>query len=420
MSRFYSDTYKWSLYEKYRNGFTLTELCEISGVTDKPLREWFRQIDFQYAQGARLSVKSVQQENEHLKLVVQQKQNELKLLNEIIADIPEVQRIICAHPLLPIYGPNQVCRSLCIRKSNLYYRTFRRPEVTVYEKHNQELLPAIQEICNRSIQQPSSENIRQQLMDKGFTVSKHKVLELLHEIAPQPPSKRECTNTNWQSSDANLLARQFSQPAPNMAWVSDITEFKTDIGTCYLCAILDLFARKVIGARLSLHKDTSLVLSTFRDAFKARDHPFNLLFHSDRGSQYTAHEFRSLLLSCGVKQSFSAPGVPYDNAPMESFFASLKVEETHRYRYANISDLTDSLREYISFYNERRLHSSVGNLTPIRAENKYYKEQSTAKSIGCAPFACKNKCVADFGMQTKIPKNRPHINWLRGIAIYFT
>ncbi len=151
MSRFYSDAYKWSLYEKYRNGFTLTELCEISGVTDKPLREWFRQIDSQYAQSAQLSVKSVQHENAHLKLVIQQRQNELTLLNKVVADIPEIQRISYAYPLLEIYGPNQVCRSLCIRKSNLYYRTFRRPEVTVYEKHNQELLPVIQEICERSI-----------------------------------------------------------------------------------------------------------------------------------------------------------------------------------------------------------------------------------------------------------------------------
>lgn len=389
MSRFYSDSYKWSLYEKYRNGFTLTELCEISGVTDKPLREWFRHIDFQYAKSTQINVESVQQENSNLRQVVRQKQAELKLLSEIMAVIPEAQRVSYAYPLLEIYGPNQVCRSLCIRKSNLYYRTFRRPEVTVYEKHEQELRPAIKKICDRNIKRPGAENIRQQLMKRGFTVSKRKVLKLLHEIDPQLPRKQKGTKIDWQSSDANLLARQFSQPAPNMAWVSDITEFNTDAGTYYMCAILDLFARRVIGARLSHHKDTSLVLSTFRDAFEARRHPPNLLFHSDRGSQYTAHEFRNLLRDCGVKQSFSAPGVPYDNAPMESFFASLKVEETHRYRYANISDLTASLRDYISFYNEKRPHSSIGNLTPVQAENKYYKEQSTAKHNGCAPFACK-------------------------------
>ena len=389
MSRFYSDSYKWSLYEKYRNGFTLTELCEISGVTDKPLREWFRHIDFQYAKSTQFSVESVQQENLNLRQAVREKQAELKLLNKIMAVIPEAQRVYYAYPLLEIYGPNQVCRSLCIRKSNLYYRTFRRPEFTVYEKHEQELCPAIKEICDRYIKRPGAENIRQQLMKQGFTVSKRKVLKLLHEMNLQLPRQQKRAKIDWQSSDANLLARQFSQPAPNMAWVSDITEFNTDAGTYYLCAILDLFARRVIGARLSPHKDTSLVLSTFRDAFEVRGHPASLLFHSDRGSQYTAHKFRGLLLKYGIKQSFSAPGVPYDNAPMESFFASLKVEETHRYRYANISDLTASLRDYISFYNEKRPHSSIGNLAPIQAENNYYKEQSTANHIGCARFVCK-------------------------------
>ena len=388
MSRFYSDSYKWSLYEKYRNGFTLTELCEISGVTDKPLREWFRHIDFQYVKSTQLSVESVQRENLNLRQAVRQKQAELKLLSEIMPVIPEAQRVFYAYPLLEIYGPNQVCRSLCIRKSNLYYRTFRRPEFTVYEKHEQELRPAIKEICDRYIKRPGAENIRQQLMSQGFTVSKRKVLKLLHEIDPQLPRQQKGAKIDWQSSDANLLARQFSQPAPNMGWVSDITEFKTDAGTYYLCAILDLFARRVIGARLSPHKDTSLVFSTFRDAFETRRHPSNLLFHSDRGSQYTAHEFRNLLRDCRVNQSFSAPGIPYDNAPMESFFASLKVEETYRFRYGGMSDLTASLRDYISFYNEKRPHSSIGTLTPIQAENNYYKEESTAKHIGCAHFSC--------------------------------
>ena len=193
MSRFYSDAYKWSLYEKYRDGFTLTELCEMSGVTDKPLREWFRHIDLQYAKSIQLSVESVQQENSNLRQAVRQKQTELKLLSEIMAEIPEAQRVSYAYPLLEIYGPNQVCRSLCIRKSNLYYRTFRKPEFTVYEKHEQELRPAIKEICDRYIKRPGAENIRQQLMKRSFTVSKRKVLKLLHEIDPQLPRQQKGT-----------------------------------------------------------------------------------------------------------------------------------------------------------------------------------------------------------------------------------
>ena len=151
--------------------------------------------------------------------------------------------------------------------------------------------------------------------------------------------------------------------------------------------ILDLYARKVIAARLSVRNKSSLVCQTFCEAFQARGRPSELMFHSDQGRQYTSIKFRTLLAMRGVAQSFSAPGVPYDNAPMESFFAHLKTEEFHRFRYRGIIDLTASLRDYIDFYNTKRPHSSIGNMTPDQAEANYYKEKSAAKDIGCAPFA---------------------------------
>lgn len=175
-----------------------------------------------------------------------------------------------------------------------------------------------------------------------------------------------------------------------MVWLSDITDIKTDAGTCCLCVILDLFARRVIAAHLDTQKSADLVCHTFQDAFTVRGSPQDLLFHSDQGGQYTSYQFRGLLQDYGVTQSFSAPGVPYDNAPMESFFASLKVEEVHRYRYHGISDLTMSLREYIDFYNRKRPHSSIDNQTPAQAEETYYKKQGTVSiCTDCVPFACK-------------------------------
>ncbi len=201
----------------------------------------------------------------------------------------------------------------------------------------------------------------------------HKVLELLREIRPssQKPKKESRPAASWQKNDANLLARHFSPSAPNLAWVSDITEIKADAGIYYFCVIMDLFSRKVIAARLSAGKNVSLPSLTFLDAFHARGRPAGLLFHSDRGSQYTADGFRWLLRSYRVTQSFSSPGVPYDNAPMESFFASLKTEKIHRFQYAGIADLTASLRDYNSFYNHKRRHSSIGNMTPIQTEENY-------------------------------------------------
>lgn len=383
MSRFYSETYKWSLYEKYRTGFTLTEICEISGITDKPLREWFRRFDMQYAQANQMSIKVAQLETNCLAEQLKKKRAELTLLqsDSAIGGIPETLRIACASPLVNRYGPNRVCQSLKIRKSNLFYHLLRKPEVTAYEKHNQELWPAIQKICDTTHKRIGADKMRQQLMAQNFSVSKRKVLELLKEISPceKPPKKDADHSIDWQVSRTNILARHFSPTKPNMVWLSDITEIKTDSGKCYLCVVLDLFARRIISARLSVTEDTSLVCCTFQDAFESRGKPEGVIFHSDQGGQYVSHDFRNLLCGYKVRQSFSDPGVPYDNAPMESFFGSLKTEEVYRFRYHGLTDLTDSLKEYLDFYNNRRPHSYIGNLTPVQAEELYYKKQSTVE-----------------------------------------
>ena len=383
MSRFYSEAYKWSLYEKYRTGFTLTEICEISGITDKPLREWFRRFDMQYAQANQMSIKEAQLEIICLAEQLKKKRAELTLLqsDSAIGRIPETLRIACASLLVSRYGSNRVCQSLKIRKSNLFYHLLRKPKVTAYEKHNQELRPAIQKICDTSPKRIGADKIRQQLMAQNFSVSKRKVLELLKEILPceKPPKKDTNHSIDWQVSRTNILARQFSPTKPNMVWLSDITEIKTDSGKCYLCVVLDLFARRTISTRLSAAEDTSLVCRTFQDAFYSREKPEGVIFHSDQGGQYVSHDFRNLLCGHKVQQSFSDSGVPYDNAPMESFFGSLKTEEVYRFRYHGLTDLTDSLKEYLDFYNNRRPHSYIGNLTPVQAEELYYKKQSTVE-----------------------------------------
>ena len=388
MSRFYDEPYKWSLYEKYRSGFTLTELQEISGITDKPLREWFRYFDRLYLRASSISLEEVHQESAQLRKQFEKMQAELGLLqNEaVLTAVSESIRISCAQHLLKRYGPNVVCRSLKIRKSNLYYHTSRRPSVTVYEKHNLELMPAIREICGDSLKRIGAERVRQQLILQGFTVSKRKVLELLRKISPwtHPPQRRSNCLTEWPCDCINILARRFSPPRPNMAWLSDITEIQTDSGKFYLCVVLDLFARRVVAARLSETEDASLISHAFRDAYDSRKPPQNLIFHSDQGGQYRSLEFRSLLLGHKVRQSFSAPGVPYDNAPMESFFASLKVEEIHRFHYTGISDLTASLRDYIFFYNNKRPHSNNGGRTPAETENEYFQKASAVAVTNCA------------------------------------
>lgn len=172
---------------------------------------------------------------------------------------------------------------------------------------------------------------------------------------------------------ANHLQQRFSQDAPNLVWVSDITYLKADRKWYYLCVIIDLFSRKVVSWHLSGKADVSLVMTTFQKAYKSRNMPYGLMFHSDRGTQYTAFSFRQLLDSLNVVQSFSKKGYPFDNAVCECFFKYLKREETNQRTYHTFKELHLSVFEYMEgFYNSRKPHGSLGYLTPNEMESAYW------------------------------------------------
>lgn len=134
---------------------------------------------------------------------------------------------------------------------------------------------------------------------------------------------------------------------------------------------MDLFSRRVVGWRVSLKSDANLAVLTFKDAYTSRGEPKLELFHSDQGSQYTSFEFRSTLRALNVKQSFSNPGTPHDNAVMESFYSIIKREEIYRRQYKDYDDIKNSINEYIVFYNDRRSHKTLGYLSPTQYEDTY-------------------------------------------------
>lgn len=175
------------------------------------------------------------------------------------------------------------------------------------------------------------------------------------------------------SSYNNEIKQNFTTDKPDLVWVSDITYVKVNGSFYYVCVIIDLFSRKVISYRVSNRINEQLVIDTFKKAFALRNKPENLIFHSDRGSQYTSQNFRKLLDECGVIQSFSAKGYPYDNAVAESFFKFLKQEEIGRRTFYNKQQLELSLFEYIEgFYNSKRPHSANNMLSPDQKEKLYF------------------------------------------------
>lgn len=167
----------------------------------------------------------------------------------------------------------------------------------------------------------------------------------------------------------NLLQQQFCPEKPNMAWVCDFTYIRAGGRFYYLCAIMDLFSRKIIAYRLSARINTDLAIAALEDAIQTRGVSSGVMFHTDRGSQFTAKRFRQYLDQHNMIQSFSAKGYPYDNAVMECFFRYLKHEETDRRSYSSLSELQDALFRYIhGFYNPIRPHSHNNGLAPIAAE----------------------------------------------------
>lgn len=198
-----------------------------------------------------------------------------------------------------------------------------------------------------------------------------KDMQLPKQSSPKP--KYCYTHHSSHNMDCpNILKQQFNPHSPNQAWVSDITYIRVQAYFCYLCVIIDLYARKVIAYRTSRRIDSDLAIKTLNTALEQRGYPTGVLFHSDRGVQYTCGAFKNALLNAGFVQSFSAKGHPYDNAVAEAFFKFLKKEETNRRTYNSIQELNISLFEYVNFYNTQRPHSSNDYLTPKQKEDIFF------------------------------------------------
>jgi putative transposase len=174
----------------------------------------------------------------------------------------------------------------------------------------------------------------------------------------------------------NVLNRQFEPAAPNRAWVADITSIRTRSGWLYLAAVLDLYARKIVGWAMAPNMPAERVCWALQMALCQRQPPPGLIVHSDRGSQYASQDYRDLLARYGLQGSMSRRGNCWDNSVMERFFLNLKMERGWRQDYANHEEAMRDVTDYIvNFYNSRRLHSKLGYLPPNDYERKMTEKQ---------------------------------------------
>jgi putative transposase len=212
--------------------------------------------------------------------------------------------------------------------------------------------------------------LRAELAEMGYVRSLAAVKRLRKRLGLRCRQKRRFVRTTDSNHSLpiapNLLEQRFKQTtAPNQVWVTDITYVRTEEGWLYVAAIKDLFNKKIVGWAMMDHMRASLVSQALWMAVKqARPQP-GLIHHSDRGSQYASGEYRQLLDQFGMQASMSRRGNCYDNAPMESFWASLKKEQVHHQQYLTRDEARTDIFDYIeTFYNTIRRHSALGNLSP--------------------------------------------------------
>gem|GEM_PF-672723 len=283
-----------------------------------------------------------------------------------------------------LHGQHSVralCEALDVSRGTFYNHIFRRKDVAYRDKRREEMRAHIKAVFEDSRQRYGANKVCAVLTDRGIRVTPKYVAELMREMdlnSVNKDSKREHKKKLSLNKKQNVLQRKFNTIAPNIVWVSDVTCFKVKEQYFYICVIMDLFSRRVVSHAISKNNSTYLITSTFRKAFKNRECPQNLTFHSDRGVQYTSNAFRKLLCMNKVVQSFSNSGKPHDNAVAEAFFASLKKEELYRTNYKSESQFRESVEDYVLFYNTERPHRTLAYRTPDRFEQEYDRKKNPA------------------------------------------
>jgi putative transposase len=221
-----------------------------------------------------------------------------------------------------------------------------------------------------------SPRVTHRLRQSGFAVGRNRVANRMRSMGLRAKAARKykaTTNSNHALPVApNLLLQDFSATAPNQKWVSDITYIWTDEGWLYLAVVLDLYARVVVGWSMAERMTTTLVADALKMALYKRKFPKKVIVHSDRGSQYCSREYQALLGGHNLVCSMSKRGDCYDNAAMESWNHSFKVEAVHGERFLTRAAARAATFEYINvYYNRTRLHSRLGYLSPDAFEAKH-------------------------------------------------
>jgi len=277
------------------------------------------------------------------------------------------------------YPLDTLCALFDVSRSGYYTWVKRKPGRRAQEEPR--LVAEIKASHRRTLETYGPERLQDDLADHGVSVGIHRIKRIRKEHGIRCKQKRRYKTTTNSRHDlpvaANHLDQKFTTTVPNQVWVTDITYIPTGEGWLYLAAHKDLFNGEIVGYAMGERMTRNLVSQSLFRAVAAKRPRSGLLHHSDRGSQYCSDEYRGFLSQFGMTVSMSRTGNCYDNAPMESFWGTLKMELVHHRRFATRQEALQAIREYIEiFYNRQRKQARLGYLSPAAYTRQFYQKQA--------------------------------------------
>ena len=377
MNKKFSTEEKQDFVKRYYNGESVADICVQSDIPKSTFYKWIKIYKTTLTEsGYEVST------NEFIKMSKRVKR--LEKIIEVLKTVnctnhaPLQEKLPELALLHDQYSVRVLCEALDVDRGTYYNHILRnKKKNTSYQIRRSMLGEKIKDVFHDNNEIFGASKIKAILSEQGIVVSDKMVAQLMREMnlfSIRTDAKKQYLKY-YNDNKKDALKLNFTVKAPNKVWVSDITYFKFNKKSYYICAILDLYARKIIACKISRKQSTQLTSSTFKLAFNQRKPDEGLIFHSDRGGSFMSYSFQTLLKSYQVEQSFSPSGSPQHNAVMESFFASMKKEELYRTNYRGIDDMKNRIQKYIEFYNNRRPHSTINYKTPNAHEAMFYQQQ---------------------------------------------
>ena len=355
---------------------SVANIAADTGIPRSTIYDWIRHYNEPKDDNKKISLRHVQ----HLEKKIERLENIIEILKKAdcyVSDPLDIKLPILEE-LYGQYSVHMICEALEVPRGTFYNYILRnKRDNTWYSKHKEELRVKIQQIYDDSNQIFGAGKIHAVMKEEGYHTTIQTVRLLMRDmglISIRDGAKDFYDKEKQRYS--NRLKQKFTANEPNQVWVGDVTCFRFKDINYYICAIVDLYSRSVLGYKIGRNSSTQLTKSTFKAAYESRGNPQNLLFHSDRGGSYISYTYREYLRKLNVTQSFSKSGVPYDNAVIESFFSNMKREELYRRKYRSENEFKAAVDTYIEFYNEKRPHKKNGYKTPAEKELDFFSNQA--------------------------------------------